>query len=106
MTPTLGYFVLAFAKLLSLIINLYTFIVAAAVIISWVNPDPNNAIVQFLRRITEPVFYYARRLIPRILWRTGIDFSPLIVLFALILIDTTLVNILFDVARNMTGKPW
>jgi YggT family protein len=106
MIHTLGYFVLAFAKLLSLVINLYTFVIAAAVIISWVNADPYNPIVQFLHRITAPAFRYARFLIPRALTRTGIDFSPLLVLFALILLETTLVNILFDLARRMIGQPW
>ena len=106
MIHTLGYFVLAFAKLLSLIITLYTFIVAAAVIVSWVNADPYNPIIQFLRRATEPVFSRARRLIPRALARTSIDFSPLIVLFALILIEITLINILTDAAYKMIAEPW
>ncbi|OGQ58159.1 MAG: hypothetical protein A3I75_05430 [Deltaproteobacteria bacterium RIFCSPLOWO2_02_FULL_50_16] len=106
MTSVLGYSLLAIAKILNLLLNLYTFIVAAAVIVSWVNADPSNPIVQFLGRATEPVFRRARRLIPRFLWRTGIDFSPLIVLFVLILIETILVNLLYDIARNMTGKPW
>ncbi len=97
----LGYILLAIARLLSLLINIYTFVVAAAVIISWVNADPSNQIVRILRQLTEPAFRQARRILPRALYRTGIDFAPLLVFFALILLDTIVVGILFDVARDL-----
>lgn len=96
----LGYLILAVARLLNLLITIYTFVVAAAVIISWVNADPSNPIVRILRQLTEPVFRQARRILPRALMRTGIDFSPILVFFALILIDTVIVNLLFDLAQQ------
>ena len=96
----LGYILLAIARLLNMLITIYTFVVAAAVILSWVNPDPYNPIVRILRQLTEPAFNLARRILPRALWRSGIDFSPLLVFFILILIDTVLVNLLFDLARS------
>ena len=96
----LGYILLAIARLLNMLITIYTFVVAAAVILSWVNPDPYNPIVRILRQLTEPAFNLARRILPRALWRSGIDFSPLLVFFVLILIDTVLVNLLFDLARS------
>lgn len=100
----LGYLLLALARVLNMIISIYTFIVAAAVIISWVNPDPSNPIVRILRQLTEPAFALARRFLPRALYRTGIDFSPLLVFFALVLIDTVLVNLLFDLARSLMAQ--
>lgn len=100
----IGYFLLAIARLLNMIITIYTFVVAAAVIISWVSPDPHNPIVRILRQLTEPVFNIARRILPRALWRSGIDFSPILVFFILILIDTILVNSLFDLARSILNR--
>lgn len=96
----IGYILLAIARLLNMLITIYTFVVAAAVIISWVNADPHNPIVRILRQLTEPAFRQARRILPRALYRTGIDFAPLLVFFALILLDTVVVNLLFDVARG------
>jgi len=99
----LGYLLLALARLLSMVINIYTFIVIGAVIISWVNADPYNPIVRILRQLTEPVFRLARRVMPAILFRTGLDLSPLLVFFALVLVDTVVVNFLFDAARELLG---
>jgi YggT family protein len=64
------------------ILNLYTWIIIAAALITWVSPDPYNPIVRFLRQVTEPVLHPIRRLIPT--YKTGIDLSPLI---AIILIQ-------------------
>lgn len=97
----IAYIILAFAKILHLLINLYTFIVAGSVLLSWVNPDPYNPIVRTLRQLTEPVFYRVRRLLPRALFRTGIDFSPMIVLFVLIMLDTVVVQLLYDLATSL-----
>ena len=100
----LGYLVLSVARLLSMLVTIYTFIVAAAVIISWVRPDPRNPIVRILYQVTEPAFRQARRIIPRILHRTGLDFAPIVVFMALILLDTFFVNLLFEWARNLIAK--
>lgn len=92
----LGYVIIAIAKMLHLIINIYTFIIVIAVILSWVRPDPTNPIVRIIHQVTEPVFFRIRRIIPRALFRTGLDFTPIIVLLLLILIDTVVVNLLMD----------
>ena len=59
-------------------------------LLSWVNPDPYNPIVQFLHSITEPVLYRVRQLMP--MSGTGIDFSPMIVILAIIFLQSFLVN--------------
>ena len=68
--------------LIGWLLNLYTWIIIAAALITWVNPDPYNPIARFLRQVTEPVLRPIRRLIPT--YKTGIDLSPLI---AIILIQ-------------------
>jgi YggT family protein len=61
---------------------LYSMIIIAAALVSWVSPDPRNPIVMFLHRVTEPVLAPVRRLLPP--WKTGgLDLSPLIVLIAI-----------------------
>ena len=68
---------LAFARITDILLTLYTFIIIARAIISWVNPDPYNPIVSFLYRATEPILYRVRTLLPDL---GGIDLSPLVVL--------------------------
>ena len=97
----LAYLIIAMAKIFHLIINLYTFIVAIAVLLSWVNPDPYNPIVRLFRQLTEPVFWRVRRVMPKILNRTGIDFSPMVVLFLLIILETVGVQLLYDLAASL-----
>lgn len=97
----MSYLLLALAKILHLLVRIYTFVVAIAVLLSWVNPDPYNPIVRLFRQLTEPVFYRVRRLLPNVLFRTGIDFSPLVVLFVLILLETVVVQLLYDFAISL-----
>jgi YggT family protein len=64
------------------LLGLYSWVIIAAALISWVSPDPRNPIVMFLRQVTEPVLAPVRRLLPP--WKTGgLDFSPLIVILAI-----------------------
>ena len=63
-------------------LGLYSWVIIAAALITWVSPDPRNPIVLFLRQVTEPVLAPVRRLLPP--WKTGgLDFSPLIVILAI-----------------------
>lgn len=100
----LGYLILAIARLLGLVINIYTFVIAAAVLISWVNADPFNPIVKVIRSLTEPVFNFFRRIVPNRLYRTGFDFTPIVVLLFIILVDTIVVNLLFDLGKGLLLK--
>lgn len=71
------------------ILSVIQWIVIIAAVISWVNPDPRNPIVQFLYRTTEPILRPFRKILPP--RRTGgIDFSPLLVILLIIFIRTAL----------------
>lgn len=64
------------------LLGLYSWVIIAAALITWVSPDPRNPIVLFLRQVTEPVLAPVRRFLPP--WKTGgLDFSPLIVILAI-----------------------
>ena len=75
----LGYHLVNF---IGWLLGLYSWVIIAAALMSWVSPDPRNPIVLFLRRVTEPVLEPVRRMLPP--WKTGgLDLSPLIVLIAI-----------------------
>jgi YggT family protein len=74
------------------ILSVIQWLVIIAAVISWVNPDPRNPIVQFLYRSTEPILRPFRRLLPPA--RTGgIDFSPLLVILVILFIRTFLARL-------------
>jgi YggT family protein len=79
--------------LIFMLLKIYTWVIVAAALITWVSLDPRNPIVRILRQITEPVLAPARRLLPP--WKTGgLDFSPLIVIFAIWLVEWVLRHLL------------
>ena len=86
----LGNFLSATAKILEIVLQLYMWIIIIRALLSWVNPDPYNPIVQFLNSITEPVLYRVRQFVP--MSGMGIDFSPIIVILAIIFLQAFLVN--------------
>ena len=66
-------------RLIMFVLDIYTWVIIAAAVISWVSPNPYNPFVRLLRRLTEPVLAPIRQLLPP--WRTfGLDFSPMIVI--------------------------
>lgn len=88
----------AIARVLDVVLTLYMWIVIARALISWVNPDPRNAIVRFLYNATEPLLYRVRRALPLL---GGIDFSPLVVIFGIIFLQQFLVASLADLAMRL-----
>jgi len=76
----------AFIQTLHTVINLYIWIIIIASLLSFVNPDPYNPIVQALHRLTEPVLQFVREKMPFVLF-SGIDLSPLVIIFSLQFID-------------------
>ncbi len=95
----LGTFIEAVAQILSMIINIYVWIVIIAALVSWVRPDPYNPIVQILYKLTEPLYVKIRSLIPTIIG--GIDLTPLIVVLVLQFINLFFIKLLFSLARSL-----
>lgn len=85
----------AIAQLLDFVITIYVWIIIARVLISWVNPDPNNPIVQFLLRVTNPALRRLRQYVPMV---AGFDFSPIILIIGLYFVETFVVRTLQDFA--------
>lgn len=91
-----GNFVAALAKIIDMGLSLYMWIIIGRSLISWVNPDPYNPIVQFLYRATEPVMAPIRRWLP--LRNMGIDISPIIVIAAIIFLQSFLLKSMMELA--------
>lgn len=89
----------AVAMILSMLINLYVWVIVIAALVSWVRPDPYNPIVQVLNRLTQPLYARLRSIIPTAI--NGIDFAPLIVAVLLKFIDLSLVQILLNYAKTL-----
>ena len=86
------------ATVLDTVLWLYMWVIIARALISWVNPDPWNPIVQFSERVTEPVLAPIRRWIG---WRMGIDLSPIIALLIISFLQIAVVKTLSDFAHQM-----
>jgi YggT family protein len=79
--PIIGYFLIALARVIEAVLTIYMWVIIARAVLSWVNPDPYNPIVRFIHNVTEPVLYRIRRSLP--VSYSGIDFSPIVVFFAI-----------------------
>ena len=88
----------ALYQVISLVFQIYIFIVIARAIVSWVNPDPYNPIVRFLFNATEPILARMRRYLP--LQFSGIDLSPIALLLALSIIEQVLLKIIVQLSRG------
>jgi YggT family protein len=86
------------AKILELVLQLYMWVIIARALVSWVNPDPWNPIVQFLDRATEPVLAPIRR---RLGWGMGIDLSPLVAILIIYFLQYALVGSLYELALRL-----
>ncbi len=66
--------------LLIRLIDLYSLIVVAAVVVSWTNVPREHPAVRFLDRLTEPLLAPIRKALPTM---GGIDISPVVLLIGL-----------------------
>jgi YggT family protein len=89
----------ALATILDIALTAYYWIIIVRAIVSWVNADPWNPIVQFLHRATDPVLRPIQRMLPTRGW--GIDFSPLVAILAIIFVQKFLVASLNELAWRL-----
>lgn len=95
----LGNLLLSIARLLDIIITLLYWIIIIRALVSWVNPDPFNPIVQFLQKATDPILVPIRRVFKMQFW--AIDISPIIAVLCLLFIQGFLVRTLTDLALKL-----
>lgn len=86
------------AAILNLAINFFIFLFIARAILSWVNPDPYNFIVQFVYNATEPILGRVRRKIPPL---GMLDLSVLIAIAVLYFVQIVVVGSLQDYGGSL-----
>lgn len=91
-------FLAAVAGVINMVLSIYVWVILGRVIISWVNADQYNPIVRFLYEITEPPLAFIRRYLPNM---GGFDFSPLILILAIMFLQSFLVPTLQQMARAL-----
>jgi len=77
----LGLALLQLGSLFSGLVNIYIWVVIIAALLSFVNPDPYNPVVQFLHRVTNPAYVFVRRFIKTNF--NGLDLAPLVIIIGL-----------------------
>lgn len=96
----LSNFLSAAAHVLEVGLTIFYWLILIRALISWVNPDPFNPIVQFLYKTTEPVLEPIRRLLPFVL-RFGLDISPIIAFLGIMFLKSFLVKTLLELAFRL-----
>jgi YggT family protein len=91
--------IVAVAQILDYVLWAYVWILIGRVVISYVNPDPNNPLVRFLHIATDPLLDRVRRKLP--VTTSGFDLSPVVVWLAVIFLQHFLVRTLYDLANAL-----
>jgi YggT family protein len=87
---------MAIIQLVQTLFDLYSFILLARVLISWVQIDPYNPIVRLLYQLTEPLLAPIRRLLPQ----TGMmDFSPIVAFIAIMVVERIVISMMLSALR-------
>jgi len=89
----LGNLFLALAGIFDIVLTALYWLILVRALVSWVNPDPFNPIVQLLHQATEPILEPIRRFLPQ----SGIDFSPLVAFLVIYASRVFLVKSLVDI---------
>lgn len=96
----LANFIFAIANILDVLLTVLYWLIIVRALISWVNPDPFNPIVQFLYKTTDPILDPVRKRLP-ISFRFGIDISPIIVFLVIMFLKSFLIRSLFDLGMKI-----
>ena len=105
----LGNVLMGLGVVLQNILWAYSIVLFATAVVSWVNADPRNPIVRFLRMATDPLLRIVRRMLPTNLRYFPIDVAFLvllaIVLFSQYAIAQTLIDIGIRLRRPVVMEP-
>ncbi len=86
------------AYVLDTVLFLYMWLIIIRTLLSWVNPDPWNPIVQFLVRATDPVLIVIRR---RVGLLGGIDVSPVLAILLIMFLQYAVVQTIQDIGFRL-----
>ena len=95
----LGNLLDAVAGILNTILTVYTWVILARVVISWISADPYNPIVRIICNLTDPALDRLRKSLP--MYVGGIDLAPVVAILVIWFLQRFLVQSLYDLARSM-----
>ncbi len=78
-------------NLIRFLADAYTIIIIIRVLLSWIRHNPYNPLIRFVYQITEPPLRWIRRYVPTL---GGLDFSPLILILVVYIMERILIRIL------------
>jgi YggT family protein len=82
-------------ELVTIASRLLSLLLVVRVVLSWVSADHGHPIMGFVHRVTEPLLAPVRNLLPV---TGGLDFSPLVVLVGVQIIERLLIGVLIGLA--------
>ena len=88
---------IAIAQGVDIFLSFLYWLILIRALVSWVNPDPYNPIVQFLYRTTEPLLERIRRFLPAL----PIDISPIIAFILIYILKNFIIGMLMDIAYSL-----
>jgi YggT family protein len=94
-------FLVALAHVVDIVLTILYWLILIRALISWVNPDPYNPIVQFLYKTTEPILYPIRKILP-FSFRIGLDISPIIAFLIIIFLKSFLVRTIIEIGMRLS----
>lgn len=94
-----GNFLDALAGVLNIVLTMYTWVIIARVVISWLSADPYNPIVRTICNLTDPLLERLKSSLP--LYVGGLDLSPVVAILIIMFLQRFLVQSLYDLARSM-----
>ncbi|HVR70421.1 MAG TPA: YggT family protein, partial [Vicinamibacteria bacterium] len=104
-----GNVLVGLGQVLGMILQVYMWVLIGRAIVSWVNADPRNAIVRFLRSVTDPPVEMIRRRLPRNLRYYPLDIAFLVlfglVIFAQYAVAQTLIDLGHRLNRPAADRP-
>lgn len=77
-------------ELILLITQLYSMVLLARVLMSWVQVDPYSPVAQTLYQLTEPVLAPVRNALPPV---SGLDFSPIVAMIGIQVLGSLLASL-------------
>ncbi len=83
-------------RLVNLVFTLYSAAIIVRAFLSWFNLSSHNKLVRFLYEITEPLLAPLRRYVPVI---GGLDFTPMVALVILWLVESLLSSLILALFR-------
>ena len=90
-----------FGDLISIIrgiLQFLTIIIFVRVLASWFSPSPFGPfgrVLQMLYSLTDPILDAVRQRMPSFMWSSGLDFTPLVLIILIQIIDSFLHHLIF-----------